>query len=225
MFVIVAGGGRTGTQLASLLLAQEHVVHLIENRPEILARVHYEMPTEAIYEGSPTDPRILEQAGIRKADVVAATTDNDAENLAICFLARERYNINRTIARVNNPRTAWLFDEKFHVDVSFNNAEVMASLIMEEMSMGDMMTLLKLRRGKYSLVEEKIPANAKVLGQAIKDIGFPEQCVVAAIIRHGEIVVPRGVTTFEVGDEVLAVTDRKGAEQLAELFAPPGNGK
>ena len=101
----------------------------------------------------------------------------------------------------------------------------MASLIMEEMSMGDMMTLLKLRRGKYSLVEEKIPANAKVLGQAIKDIRFPEQCVVAAIIRHGEIVVPRGVTTFEVDDEVLAVTDRKGAEQLAELFAPPGNWK
>ena len=66
-----------------------------------------------------------------------------------------------------------MFDEKFHVDVSFNNADVMASLIMEEMSMGDMMTLLKLRRGKYSLVEEKIPANAKVLGQAIKDVHFP----------------------------------------------------
>ena len=225
MFVIVAGGGRTGTQLASLLLAQEHIVHLIEHRPDILARVHYEMPTEAVYEGSPTEPQILEQAGIRKADVVAATTDNDADNLAICYMARERYNVGRTIARINNPRAAWLFDDKFHVDVSFNNADVMASLIMEEMSMGDMMTLLKLRRGKYSLVEEKIPANAKVLGQAIKDIRFPERCVIAAIIRHGEIVVPRGVTTFEPGDEVLAVTDRKGAEQLAELFGPAGNGK
>lgn len=225
MFVIVAGGGRTGTQLASLLLAQEHVVHLVENRPEILTRVHYEMPTESIYEGSPTEPQILEQAGIRKADVVAATTDSDADNLAICFIARERYKIGRTIARINNPRAAWLFDDKFHVDVAFNNADVMASLIMEEMSMGDMMTLLKLRRGKYSLVEEKIAANAKVVGKAIKDIRFPEQCVVAAIIRHGEIVVPRGVTTFEVGDEVLAVTDRKGAEQLAELFSAPDNNK
>jgi trk system potassium uptake protein TrkA len=97
----------------------------------------------------------------------------------------------------------------------------MASLIMEEMSMGDMMTLLKLRRGRYSLVEEKIPPQAKVLGQAIKDIRFPEQCVIAAIIRHGEIVVPRGATVFEAGDEVLAVTDRAGATQLAELFKPP----
>lgn len=221
MFVIVAGGGRTGTQLASLLLAQDHVVHLVEHRPEILTRIHYEIPTEAVYEGSPTEPEILEQAGIRQADVVAATTDSDADNLAICFVARERYNVGRTIARINNPRAAWLFDDKFHVDVSFNNADVMASMIMEEMSMGDMMTLLKLRRGRYSLVEEKIPANAKVIGQAIKDIRFPEQCVIAAIIRHGEIVVPRGATTFEAGDEVLAVTDRAGATQLAELFRPP----
>ncbi len=220
MFVIVAGGGRTGTQLASLLLAQDHNVHLVEHRPEILARIHYEIPTEAVYEGSPTEPQILEQAGIRKADVVAATTDNDADNLAICFIARERYNVGRTIARINNPRTAWLFDDRFHVDVSFNNAEVMASLIMEQMSMGDMMTLLKLRRGRYSLVEEKIASDAKVLGQAIKDVRFPEQCVIAAIIRQGEIVVPRGATVFEAGDEVLAVTDHAGAVQLAELFEP-----
>ena len=220
MFVIVAGGGRTGTQLASLLLAQDHVVHLVEHRPDILARIHYEIPTEAVYEGSPTEPQILEQAGIRTADVVAATTDNDADNLAICFIARARYNVARTIARINNPRAAWLFDDRFHVDVSFNNADVMASLIMEEMSMGDMMTLLKLRRGRYSLVEEKIPPAAKVLGVAIKDIRFPEHCVIAAIIRHGEIVVPRGATVFEEGDEVLAVTDRAGAGQLAELFRP-----
>jgi trk system potassium uptake protein TrkA len=220
MFVIVAGGGRTGTQLAHLLMAQEHRVHLVEHRPEILARIHYDLPTESIYEGSPTEPEIMEQAGIREADVVAATTDNDADNLAICFIARARYNVGRTLARINNPRAAWLFDDKFHVDVSFNNADVMASLIMEEMSMGDMMTLLKLRRGRYSLVEEKIPPKARVLGQAIKDIRFPEQCVIAAIIRHGEIVVPRGATVFEAGDEVLAVTDRAGAAQLAELFKP-----
>lgn len=220
MFVIVAGGGRTGTQLANLLMAQEHRVHLVDNRPDILARIHYELPTEAIYEGSPAEPGVLEHAGIAKADVVAATTDNDADNLAICFLARERYKVPRTIARINNPRAAWLFDDKFHVDVSFNNADVMASLIMEEMSMGDMMTLLKLRRGRYALVEEKIFATAKVAGQAIQNITFPDQCVIAAIIRNGEIVVPRGSTVFEAGDEVLSVTDRAGALQLAKLFAP-----
>jgi trk system potassium uptake protein TrkA len=225
MFVIVTGGGRTGTQLAASLLGQDHQVRLVESRPDVLARIHRELPTEAIYEGNPSEPWVLEQAGIRQADVIAATTDDDASNLAICYMARQLYNVGRTIARINNPRAAWLFDEKFHVDSALNQADVMSSLIVEEMSLGDMMTLLKLRRGQYSLVEEKIAANAKVAGQAIKDIRFPDKCVIAAIIRHGEIVVPRGVTTFEAGDEVLAVTDRKGAEQLAELFSPVGNGK
>lgn len=87
------------------------------------------------------------------------------------------------------------------------------------MSLGDMMTLLKLRKGRYSLVEEKIPAGAKALGAAIKDLQFPENCVIAAIIRGGKIVVPRGATVFEEDDEVLAVTDDDGAKQLSELFA------
>lgn len=222
MLILVAGGGRTGTQLAYQLLAQNHRVHLIENRTDVLARMHYEIPTEAIYEGFPTEPRILEAAGIAHADVVAATTDNDADNLAICYLARAKYNVGRTIARINNPRAAWLFDDTFHVDVAINQADLMASLIVEEMSMGDMMTLLKLRRGRYSLVEEKIPPGAKAIGQSIKDVQFPEHCVIAAIIRNGEIVVPSGATTFEVADEVLAVTDHAGAQQLAAMFAPVG---
>lgn len=225
MLVIVAGGGRTGTQLAATLLDQGHRVRLIENRPEVLERIHRELPTEAIFEGSPAEPLVLEQAGIREADVVAATTNSDAENLAICYVARHLYNVGRTIARINNPRAAWLFDEKFHVDAALNQADVMANLIVEEMSLGDMMTLLKLRRGQYSLVEEKIPPTARVVGKMIKDVRFPDQCVIAAIIRHGEIVVPRGVTVFEAGDEVLAVTNPKGAEQLAELFSPAGSGE
>lgn len=224
MFVVIVGGGRTGTQLATLLLAQNHDVRVVESRSEILARIHRELPTEAIYEGNTTDPNVLEQAGIKTADVVAAVTNNDADNLAICFLARSRYKVGRTIARVNNPRSAWLFDQKFHVDVALNAAEILSGLIEEEMSLGDMMTLLKLRRGNYAIVEQKVPAGAKGLGIALKDLALPEQCIIAAIVRQGEIVLPRGVTAFEVGDEVLAVTDSQGAQQLAELLSAPGNG-
>ena len=225
MFVIVAGGGRTGAQLAATLIAQDHRVHLLEHRSEILARIHRELPTESIIEGRPTYPRMLEQAGIQHADVVAACTDNDADNLVICYLARFRYQVGRTIARINNPRTAWLFTETFHVDSAVNQADLMASMIVEQMSLGDMMTLLKLRRGQYALVEEKIPPGAKAVGIEIKDLTLPAHCVIAAIIRHGEIIVPRGVTKFEIGDEVLAVTDQEGARELALLFAPPENGK
>lgn len=220
MYVVIAGGGRTGTQLARLLIKLEHEVHIIENRKDVLGRLHRELPTEIIHEGNLVDPTVLEQAGIQHANVLAACTTSDEINLVLCYLARNRYQIKRTIARVNNPRDAWLFDEKFDVDVAVNQAEILSSLIQEEMSMGDMMTLLKLRRGNYSLVEEKIPEKARALGHMIKDLPLPEHCVIAAIIRKGEVIVPRGVTTFEAGDEVLAVTDPEGTVELAELFLP-----
>ena len=220
MIVLIAGGGRTGTQLATLLLAQNHDVHVVEDRKDVLARLHREIPTEVIYEGHPAHPETLQQAGIQQADVVAACTTSDAENLAICYIARSQYHVPRTIARINDPGNAWLFDDKFHVDVPLNQADIMASLIEEEMSLGDMMTLLKLRRGQYSLIEEKIPEGARAIGVAIRDLGLPDQCVIAAIIRKNKVIVPRGVTTLEVGDEVLAVTDSDGARQLANLLNP-----
>lgn len=219
MFVIITGGGRTATQLAITLLASGHQVRLIEHHRNLLAHLHHELPTEVIYEGIPTDPAVLEQAGISQAQAIAAVTTSDADNLAICFLAREKYQVTRTIARINNPRTAWLFDSKLHVDVAVNQASILSSLIEEEMSVGDMMTLLKLRRGQFSLVEEKIPQGAKAIGKAIKDLKLPEECVIAAIIRNGEMVVPRGVTEFAAGDEVLAVVSREAMDDLAELFA------
>ena len=220
MYVMIIGGGRTGAQLAQLLLAQNHEVRLVENRREVLTRIHRELPTEVIYEGNPIDPQVLEAAGIRNAQVLAAVTTSDEQNLALCYFARSRFNIRRTIARVNNPRNSWLFDQKFHVDVAMNQAEIMASMIEEEMSMGDMMTLLKLRRGNYSLVEEKIPPGAPAIGIPIRDLGLPDQCVIAAIIRKGEVIVPRGVIPLEADDEVLAVTDADGAEKLIDLFTP-----
>src|SRR5512143_1900573 len=92
MFVVIIGGGRTGTQLATVLLSQNCRVRLIEHRHDLLTRLHRELPTEVIYEGLATDPRVLEQAGIREAQVIAACTTNDADNLSLCFIAKNRYN-------------------------------------------------------------------------------------------------------------------------------------
>ena len=221
MFVCIAGGGRTGTQLASQLLSQNYEVLLIEHRPELLERLHQELPTEVIFEGVATDPTALRRAGIERANVLVACTPDDASNLILCYLARTLFQVTRTIARVNNPRAAWLFDGKFHVDEKITQADVMAHLIEEEMSMGDMMTLLKLRRGRYSLVEEKVPPGAPAIGMRLKELGLPEQCVIAAIIRHGQIVLPRGDAALQEYDEVLAITDQDGAQKLAQLLAPP----
>jgi len=221
MFVFIAGGGRTGAQLAMQLLDQNHQVRMIEHRRELLNLLHRELPTEVIYEGIATDPTVLKLAGMEKADVLVTTSSDDAANLVTCYLARTLFNVRRTVARINNPLNAWLFDQSFHVDEVINQANVMAHLIQEEMSMGDMMTLLKLRRGRYSLVEEKVPRGAKAVGVPIKDLGLPDTCIIAAIIRHGQITLPRGTIGFEEGDEVLAVTDDEGAKELARLLEPP----
>ena len=221
MFVLIAGGGRTGARLANLLLNEKYQIRLIENRRELLAHLHQELPTEAIYEGSAIDPSVLEQAGVRDANVLAAVTSDDSTNLVICFLAKTMFGVPRTIARVNNPSNAWLFDEKFQVDVALNQADVLAHLIQEEMSLGDMMTLFKVRHGRYSVVEEKVPANAKAIGIQLKDMGLAEYCVIAAIIRDGVMTLPRGDSTLQENDEIIAVASVEGAQKLAELLAHP----
>ncbi len=221
MFVLIAGGGRTGTRLASLLLNEKYQIRLIENRRELLGHLHQELPTEVIYEGNAIDPSILEQAGIRDANVLAAVTSDDSTNLVICFLAKTMFGVPRTIARVNNPSNAWLFDEKFKVDVALNQADVLAHLIQEEMSLGDMMTLFKVRHGRYSVVEEKVPANARAIGLQLKDMGLAEHCVIAAIIRDGVMTLPRGDSALQENDEIIAVASVEGAQKLSELLAHP----
>lgn len=218
MYVVIAGGGRTGMQLSTLLLSEGYKVRLIENRPELLVHLHQELPTEAIYEGSATDPDTLVAAGINQAHVMAACTADDATNLVLCFMARTRFNVPRTIARINNPRNEWMFNQTFHVDVALNQANVLSSLIREEMSLGDMMTLLKIRHGRYSLVEEKVEPGARAIGVALKDLGLPDECIIAAVIRDGQVTLPRGSTVLKEWDEVLAITSPSAASQLADML-------
>lgn len=229
MNVLIAGGGRTGARLASLLINQNYKVRLVENRRELLGYLHQELPTEIIYEGNPVDPSVLEAAGIREANDVAAVTSNDSANLVICYIAKTLFDVPRTIARVNNPSNAWLFNENFHVGAALNAADVFAHLIEEEMSLGDMMTLFKIRRGRYSVVEEKVPAGAKVIGKQLKDLDLAEHCVIAAIIRDGVMTLPRGDSTLQAEDEIIAVASPEGAQRLSELLAfpvyPMRNGK
>jgi len=221
MNVLIAGGGRTGARLANLLINQNYRVRLIENRRELLSYLHQELPTEVIYEGNPVDPSVLEAAGIREVHDVAAVTSNDSSNLAICYLAKTMFEVPRTIARVNNPNNAWLFNENFHVDISLNSADVLAHLIQEEMSLGDMMTLFRIRRGQYSVVEEKVPAGAKAIGVELKDMDLAEHCVIAAIIRNGMMTLPRGDSTLQAEDEIIAVVSPEGARKLSDLLAFP----
>ncbi|HEY3473376.1 MAG TPA: NAD-binding protein [Anaerolineales bacterium] len=229
MNVLIAGGGRTGARLANLLLDENYNVRLVEHRPQLLGRLHQELPTEVIYEGNPVDPSVLEAAGIRDVHAVAAVTADDPANLAICFVSKSMFEVPRTISRINNPNNAWLFNRNFHVDVALNAADVFAHLIQEEMSLGDMMTLFKIRRGLYSVVEEKVPAGAKGIGIPLKDLDLAQHCLIAAIIRDGVMTLPRGDSALQADDEIIAVASPEGARRLSDLLAfpvyPMRNGK
>jgi trk system potassium uptake protein len=161
----------------------------------------------------------LEAAEIDRANVLAAVTREDEANLVITMMARFEFRVPRIIARVNNPKNAWLFTPEMGVDVALNPADMMAHLIAEEMSLGDMMTLLKLRKGQYSLVEEKVHPTALAVGKAIRDLLLPPDCILAAIIRQGELIIPRGDVVLEPADEVLAVVHGTQVTALASLLA------
>ena len=219
MYVIVVGGGNTGSELTKFLLEGGHTVRVVEERPTVLAKLANEIPLEVIITGDGSSPSVLEKAGIHSAQVVAAVTGSDETNLVVTSLARFEFNVPRVIARINNSKNSWLFTPEMGVDVSLNQAEVLARLSVEEMSIGDMMTLLKLTHGKYSLVEEKIEPGSPAIGMQISDLVLPPNCIISGIIRHGELVLPRGTTTLEEQDEVLALVDGAARLPLARLLS------
>jgi trk system potassium uptake protein TrkA len=221
MFVIIVGGGKTGSQLAAQLLSAGHKIKLIEDRLTVLERLRQELPEEVIVAGDGSSPTVLEGAGIGEAQVLAAVTGEDEANLVITTLARFEFGVPRVIARVNNPKNAWLFTPDMGVDVALNQSDILAKLVAEEMSLGDMMTLLKLRKGEYSIVEEKVHPLAIVAGKALRDIQLPPECVFVAILRKGRMIVPRGDSVLQPVDEVIALVHAEQLSSLAALLGRP----
>lgn len=218
MYVIIVGGGKVGADLATLLLDKGHQVRVIEQRREAIPRLQRELPEDVLVLGDGTDPAVLGKTGIRRAHVVAAVTGADETNLVVTSLARFEFAVARTIARVNHPRNVWMYTPEMGVDVALNQSDLMAHLIVEEMSLGDMMTLLKLRKGQYSLIEERVHPSAVAAGKAVRDLELPAECVLTAIIREGQLLPPRGDTVLQPEDEVLAVVHAAHIERLAAIL-------
>jgi trk system potassium uptake protein TrkA len=135
-----------------------------------------------------------------------ALTRNDEDNLVVCRLAKHHYHVPRVIARVNNPRNEWLYTKAWGVDVAISQVHLTSKVIEEEIGLGELITLLKLNRGEAALVELDLPETSPVRGKAIRDLSLPPDTVIATIIRGGKLVIPRGDTTLEAGDEILAVS-------------------
>ena len=216
--VLIAGGGKVGTYLAKILLSGDHQVTILEDGKEDFERLQKEFPGSVLMKGNPTNPHDLSAAGIRAVQVVAAVTRFDEMNLVISSIAKFEFRVKRTIVRVNNPKNAWLFTREMGVDVSVNQADLMAHLIAREMSVVDMITMLKLHTDEYSLVGNIVSKGSFASGKSIKDIHFPQECVLSAIIRNGKLVIPKGNVVIIPGDEVLAVIHESAIEQVRQIL-------
>jgi trk system potassium uptake protein TrkA len=203
--VLIVGGGKTGSYLAGLLLKSGCEVRVVDSRPQIFERLVNELPPNVPRLGDGTDPTVLEQVGIANVNVVAAVTGDDEANLVVASLAKFEYQVERVIMRVNNPRNAWLCTPEMGVDAALNQSDLMATLIVEEMSVGDLQTLVRLRHGAVEIVEEKIPPNSAAIDKPIAELGLPPDCNITAVIRGESVIIPHGSTVLQAGDEVVAV--------------------
>jgi trk system potassium uptake protein TrkA len=217
--VIVVGGGKVGRYLASLLQESGSMVRVIETRPSRATEL--QSSGFDVVEGSGTDADVLERAGIRAGSSLVAVTGSDETNLAIASLARYEFGVERVIARVVDPRNAWIYGPELGVDAAVNQADILAHLALEELSLGGMRILLKLRRGQYDLIEEEVQPGAKVDGLLISDLRLPDRCVMVGVIRSGELESVGPDTRLQSGDHVLAVVHTDHVALLSSLLGEP----
>jgi trk system potassium uptake protein len=222
VFVAINGGGEVGSFLARALEGKGHGVSVIDNRPEVIHKLVEELPTRVlVIEGDGCDVRTLQDAGVDRADVFASVTVRDQDNLVSCQLARQRFHVGRAVARVNSPRN----EEAFHAlgIEAISSTTVIGQLIEEQLTVGDIIRLYTLQKGRLGLLEVEIPEGAAAVdGRPISALGLPDHIVLVSVLRAGQLLIPRGRTVLRAGDRVMAVTQMGSEAELVRCLR--GNG-
>ena len=216
MYILIVGAGKVGYFLAQRLVNDNHSVALIDKDKGICEGITRQLDILMI-NGDGCSPSVLKEAGIERADVVAAVTGDDEDNLIICQLAKERFSVQRTVARVNDPRNEHLFSE-LGVDVPIDATEILAKIIEEEVSFSDFVNLMSFKRGKLAIVRVDLPENSPVINKKVQDLTLPPQSVLISVIRGEDVVVPKGDTVLEARDEIIALTLIENEQQLLNTF-------
>jgi trk system potassium uptake protein len=212
MFVIVAGGGKVGFYLGKELAEQGHEVVIIEQDPRRGAEIENELGN-MVFVGDAAETVILQEAGAARADLVAAVTGDDEDNLVICQVAKARFHATRTIARINNPKNAEIF-LKLGIDDTVSATDVVLSVIEQEIPRQHLVPLLRLRNTDVEIVEAVIVEGAAVAGHRLKDIAMPDRSSIAVIIRDGTPIFPKADDPILFGDHVIAFTTSENEAQL-----------
>ncbi len=234
MRVAIAGAGNVGQFIANDLAATGHDVLLIEQDPAVVARCQPTLsgtgPGGGTIEWRTADAcevSSLREAEFEKMDVVVAATGDDEDNLVISLLAKQEFAVPRVIARVNHPKNEWLFNETWGVDVSVSTPHLILALTEEAVTVGSLVRLFSLERGHAGLVEATLAADAPILGKTIAELDIPRDASIVAVVREEHVVVPRGNTDFQEGDEVLALVTPDSEEDVRRLLtgkSSPGRG-
>jgi trk system potassium uptake protein TrkA len=216
MYIVIAGGGKVGEFLANTFSVSGHDVAVIERSREKCEKLA-ENEKILVINGDACDAKYLEDAGIDRADVFAAVTGDDDDNLVACQLAVSVYSVPRAVARVNNPKNERIFHE-LGID-GISSTTIIAKLIEEESSIGDIITLQSLKKGKLALVEVELPTDRCIVcNKKVKDLGLPQECVLVAIIRDDDVLIPHGDMELESGDGVIALTSIEKEERLRDIM-------
>ncbi|RVW03497.1 potassium channel family protein [Rhodococcus spongiicola] len=203
MRVAIAGAGAVGRSIARELVRSDHHVMLLERNIE-----HVEadsIPQAEWVHADACELSLLEAANLETYDVVIAATGDDKANIVLSLLAKTEFGVGRVVARVNDPRNEWLFDESWGVDVAVSTPRMLASLVEEAVSVGDLVRLMTFRQGQANLVEVTLPDNTPLAGKPVRKLRLPRDAALVTILRGGRVITPQPDDPLEGGDELLFV--------------------
>jgi len=213
--VAIAGAGNVGTFIASDLKAAGHDVLLIEENPDLVARLR---PTIDVrwFIADACEVKSLHEANLQEVDVVVAATGDDEDNLVISLLAKQEFAVPRVVARVNHPQNDWLFNEAWGVDVSVSTPHLLTALVEEAVSVGSLVRLLQFQDAR--LVEVTLADGSPAVGKTVAELGMPRDATVVAVVRERHVIVPRGETLIQAGDEVLALVTPDSEDTVKSIL-------
>jgi trk system potassium uptake protein TrkA len=216
--VAIAGAGSVGRSIARELLQNGHEVLLVDRNPSAI-KVR-SVPDAEWLVADACEIASLEEAGLQRCQVVVAATGDDKVNLVVSLIAKTEYGVPRTVARVNNPKNEWMFDEAWGVDVAVSTPRIMTALVEEAVSVGDLVRIFTFQQSGTDMLEITLPVDSPMAGTRVGDVAWPEDTALVAIIREGHPLVPSTDDPLEAGDELLFVASPDMSGQLEDLLAP-----
>ena len=219
MKIVIAGAGSVGRYMAQQLLESGHEVTIVEQSSAVHAR-HGEHSPEGLrwLIGDGCEMDTLAQADCAGADVVAAVTGDDEDNLVISLLAKQEFGVPRVVGRVNNPDNEWMFNEMWGVDVSVSTPHLLTSIVEEAVNIGSFVRLLSLEGGKARLAEVTLAVGSPAIGVELARLGLPRESTIVALLRDGHVVVPRADTVLRDLDEVLVLVTGDADDDVRRIL-------